>query len=52
MPYAATFGAVKEGQPLAYLNSLLQLSFALNMDSFANVHHVASGSEWSVEVRR
>jgi S-adenosylmethionine hydrolase len=52
MPYAETFGAVKKGQPLAYLNSLLQLSFALNMDSFAKVYHVASGSDWSVEVKK
>lgn len=52
MPYVETFGAVKEGQSLAYLNSLLQLSFALYMDSFANRYHVASGSSWSVEVRK
>ncbi len=52
MPYVETFGAVARGKPLAYLNSLLQLSFALNMDSFANVHHVSSGSAWSVEVSR
>jgi S-adenosylmethionine hydrolase len=52
MPYVETFGAVKKGQPLVYLNSLLQLSFALNMESFADVYHVASGSSWSVEVRR
>ena len=52
MPYAETFGAVAKGKPLAYLNSLLQLSFALNMESFAKVHHVSSGSTWSVEISR
>jgi S-adenosylmethionine hydrolase len=52
MPYVETFGAVKKGKPLAYLNSLLQLSFALNMENFAKVYHVASGSNWSVEVRK
>jgi S-adenosylmethionine hydrolase len=50
MPYTETFGAVAKGKPLAYLNSLLQLSFALNQGSFAQVNHVASGNEWSVEV--
>src|SRR5882724_5539177 len=50
MPYTETFGAVAKGKPLAYLNSLLQLSFALNLGSFAQVNHVGSGSEWSVEV--
>ena len=50
MPYSQTFGEVAEGKPLAYLNSLLQLSFALNMDDFAKTYRVASGGEWSVEV--
>jgi hypothetical protein len=38
------------GKPVAYLNSLMQLSFALNQDSFANVYHISNGSDWSVEV--
>ena len=50
MPYAQTFGEVAAGKPLAYLNSLLQVSFALNQGDFAKVNHVASGSDWSVEV--
>jgi len=49
-PYSQTFGEVAEGKPLAYINSLLQLSFALNQDDFAKTYHVASGSDWSVEV--
>ncbi len=52
MPYAETFGAVTEGKPLAYLNSLLQLSFALNMGNFSATYKVYSGSEWKVEVRK
>jgi S-adenosylmethionine hydrolase len=52
MPYSATFGAVAVGKPLAYLNSLLQLSFALNQGSFAEANKVASGNEWSVEVAK
>jgi S-adenosylmethionine hydrolase len=52
MPYSQTFGAVDKGKPLAYLNSLLQLSFALNQDDFAKTYSVASGNEWLVEVRR
>ncbi|MEO6452565.1 MAG: S-adenosyl-l-methionine hydroxide adenosyltransferase family protein [Ginsengibacter sp.] len=49
-PYSETFGAVAKGKPLAYMNSLMQLSFALNEDSFADVYHISSGSDWSVEV--
>ncbi len=52
MPYTETFSAVKEGQPLGYLNSLLNLSFALNMGSFAAENKVSSGPEWTVEVRK
>ena len=50
MPYAKTFGEVAEGRPLAYINSLLQLSFALNMGDFAKSYQVSSGGDWSVLV--
>src|SRR5450432_1077417 len=50
MPYGQTFGAVDKGKALSYLNSLLQLSFALNQGDFAKTYSVASGSEWRVEV--
>jgi S-adenosylmethionine hydrolase len=52
MPYCQTFGAVSKNKPLAYLNSLLQVSFALNQNSFAKLYHISSGSEWSVEIRK
>ena len=41
-----------KGQPLAYLNSLLQLSFALNQGDFAKTYSIASGNEWHVEAAR
>jgi len=52
MPYCQTFGAVSKGQSLAYLNSLLQLSFALNQGDFAKTYSIASGNEWHVEATR
>jgi len=52
MPYGQTFGAVDKGKPLAYLNSLLQLSFALNQGDFAKTYSIQSGNDWRVEVRR
>lgn len=52
MPYVSTFSAVAEGQPLAYLNSLLQLSFALNMDSFAEKNKIGSGPDWTVIISK
>lgn len=52
MPYVTTFAAVKVGKPLAYQNSLMNLSFALNEGNFAAEHKIASGPEWTVEVQR
>ena len=52
MPYMETFGGVAKGKPLLYLNSLLQVSFALNMGSFSGVYHVYSGSDWTVELAK
>jgi S-adenosylmethionine hydrolase len=50
MPYATTFGTVPIGKPLLYLNSLMQVSFALNMDNFSAVNKVYSGNDWTVEI--
>lgn len=50
-PYCQTFGAVAKGKPLSYLNSLLDLAFALNQSSFAATYHIGSGAAWSVAVR-
>ncbi len=52
MPYARTFGDVAEGTPLLYLNSLMNVSFALNMGNLARQQHIASGPDWSVRVER
>jgi S-adenosylmethionine hydrolase len=52
VPYVQTFGEVKEGKPLAYLNSLMNFSLALNMGSFADSFHVKSGSDWSIVVSK
>ncbi len=52
MPYCSTFGAVAAGKPLLYLNSLMQVSFALNRGSFAGAYKIGSGSGWSVELRK
>ena len=49
-PYSQTFGAVAKGMPVSYLNSLMQLSFALNQDSFAKLYKIESGNNWNVEV--
>jgi S-adenosylmethionine hydrolase len=52
LPYARTFGDVPEGAPLLYLNSLLNVSFALNMGDFSKQHGIQSGSDWTVRLER
>jgi S-adenosylmethionine hydrolase len=52
IPLAHTFGDVPEGKPLAYLNSLMNFSLAINMGNFADRYHVSSGPEWTVVVRK
>ena len=50
MPFENTFGGVAVGKPLAYLNSLMNLSFALNQENFSEKYHVQAGSGWTVVV--
>ena len=52
LPYVRTFGDVAPGAPLLYLNSLMSVSFAVNMGDFAKARGIASGAEWSVHVER
>jgi S-adenosylmethionine hydrolase len=52
MPYAATFGAVAQGKPLLYLNSLLEVAVALNMGNFSEKYKVYSGNEWIIEISK
>jgi S-adenosylmethionine hydrolase len=50
LPFVTTFGAVPEGQPLAYMNSLMNFSLALNMRSFADSFHISSGPDWAIKI--
>jgi len=50
MPFENTFGGVAVGKPLAYLNSLMNISFALNQGSFSEKYQVYAGSSWTVTI--
>ncbi len=52
MPYVASFGGVLEGQPLVYLNSLLNVSVAPNRDNFAQKHQIKSGADWNIDIKK
>jgi S-adenosylmethionine hydrolase len=52
MTYETTFSAVEEGKPLCYLNSLLNVAFALNMGNFSEKNKVYSGPDWNVVIKK
>jgi S-adenosylmethionine hydrolase len=52
VPYRRTFGEVDIGKPLLYVNSLLNLAVALNQGSYAAVHKIDSGPDWTIELSR
>ncbi|MEI6895308.1 MAG: S-adenosyl-l-methionine hydroxide adenosyltransferase family protein [Colwellia sp.] len=52
LPYLASFGKVKVGEPLVYVNSLLNVSLALNQANFAVKYNVASGAHWTVQFKQ
>jgi len=52
IPFVKTFDNVPEGQPLCYINSLLNFSLALNMGDFAKKQGIGSGGDWTIEIRK
>ena len=52
VPYRRTFGEVPVGQPLLYVNSLMNLAVALNLGNYAAAHKVGSGLDWFIELSR
>jgi len=51
LPFVRSFGAVGRGQPLSYLNSLLDFAVALNQGSFAARYRIDKGARWGIAIR-
>src|SRR5687768_2201822 len=49
---APTFGSVPAGNPLAYFNSLMNFSLAINKGNFSNQYNVYSGPAWSIKISK
>jgi S-adenosylmethionine hydrolase len=52
MTYAQSFAAVNVGEPLVYINSILNLAVAINQGSFARAYNVGTGLSWKISVRK
>jgi S-adenosylmethionine hydrolase len=50
IPYERTFGDVAVGQPLVYVNSLMNLAVAVNQGNYAAAHKIDSGPDWFIEL--
>lgn len=50
IPYLKSFGGVPKGGELLYLNSLENLSIAVNQGSFAKRYSIKTGPDWRVEI--
>ena len=52
IPFVNTFGQVELGQPVIYINDLLNAALALNQGDFAAEHGIASGPDWNIRFYR
>jgi len=52
MPYFRSFGAVATGETLLYLNSVNDVSLAINQGSFAEKFGIQSGADWNIFLSR
>lgn len=51
VPFVNSFGDVPKDKSLAYINSLMNFSVAINMGSFADRYRIKSGPEWNLQIK-
>jgi len=52
MPVCRNFTEVGVGQPLLYINSLLNVGIALNQKDFAATYSIGTGEEWRIRLKK
>lgn len=52
MKFAKSFADVNIGEPLVYVNSLVNIGVAVNQDSFSKLYHIGTGTEWTIQLRK
>jgi S-adenosylmethionine hydrolase len=52
LPYAKSFGDVRLGDNLLFVNSSGDTSIAVNQGSFANKYGIGEGDSWTIEIRK
>ncbi|MGB8451299.1 MAG: SAM-dependent chlorinase/fluorinase [Anaerocolumna sp.] len=52
VPFAQTFGYVKQGKTVAYTNELMKVGIAVSMGNFMRTYHVDFGQDWRVQLEK
>jgi len=52
MVYARSFADVSLGEPLVYINSILNVAVAINQGSFSRAYNIGTGLSWKIAIRR
>lgn len=52
MKICKSFSDTSIGEPLLYINSLLNVGLAINQGSFANEYRIGSGENWSIKLQK
>ncbi|MEH6971182.1 MULTISPECIES: SAM hydrolase/SAM-dependent halogenase family protein [Bacillus] len=50
--FGRSFADIPVGEPLVYVNSLDNLGVAINQGSFAGTHHIGTGIDWRISIRK
>ncbi|KKB74069.1 MULTISPECIES: S-adenosyl-l-methionine hydroxide adenosyltransferase family protein [Bacillus] len=50
--FGRSFADIPVGEPLVYVNSLDNLGVAINQGSFAETHHIGTGIDWRISIRK
>ena len=48
IPFVTSFADVALNDPLIYINSLVNVSIALNQASFADTYNIGTGNDWKI----
>jgi S-adenosylmethionine hydrolase len=52
MSYQRSFADVNVGEPLVYINSLLNVAVAINQGSFSRAYSIGTGPSWKIILRK
>ncbi|ATY58126.1 TPA: S-adenosyl-l-methionine hydroxide adenosyltransferase family protein [Staphylococcus argenteus] len=50
--FARSFADVNVGEPLVYVNSLVNIGVAVNQDSFSDLYHIGTGNDWTIHLSK